>query len=97
MADGNEGARQTDAPGGERFDELLDRLRKLVGKLESGTLSLEDSLRCFEEGVLLCKRGTEILDGAERRVEILLARPGGRLDTAPLDDPGADAPRPDER
>ena len=56
----------------ERFDELLLRLRSLVERLEGGHLSLEDGLRCFEEGMTLCKRGAEILDTAERRVEVLL-------------------------
>src|SRR5688500_14713208 len=61
------------APGApERFDELLLRLRGLVERLEGGHISLEDGLRCFEEGMTLCKRGAEILDQAERRVEILL-------------------------
>ncbi|MDZ4696391.1 MAG: exodeoxyribonuclease VII small subunit [Deltaproteobacteria bacterium] len=77
--------------GDERFDELLDRLRKLVGKLESGNLNLEDSLRCFEEGVVLCKRGTTILDSAEKRVDVLLARTGGTTETTPLD-PGDEKP-----
>ena len=56
----------------ERFDELLLRLRSLVERLEGGHISLEDGLRCFEEGMTLCRRGGEILDSAERRVEVLL-------------------------
>ena len=60
------------APPPERFDELLLRLRSLVEKLEGGNLTLEDGLRCFEEGMTLCRRGGEILDGAERKVEVLL-------------------------
>lgn len=67
----------------ERFDELLSKLRSIVERLESGNLSLEDSLRHFEDGMALCRRGTEILDGAEKRVETLLAGPGTRV--APFD------------
>jgi exodeoxyribonuclease VII small subunit len=69
----------------ERFEELLLRLRTLVERLEGGHISLEDGLRCFEEGMTLCKRGAEILDQAERRVEVLLGmgREGPR--TAPLE------------
>jgi exodeoxyribonuclease VII small subunit len=88
------------APGTpERFDELLLRLRGLVERLEGGHISLEDGLRCFEEGMALCKRGAEILDQAERRVEILLGsgnRDGSRdndgLRTAPFP---ASSPRDD--
>ena len=56
----------------ERFDDLLTRLRGLVERLEGGRISLEEGLRCFEEGMALCKKGGEILDRAERRVEVLL-------------------------
>lgn len=72
----------------EKFDDLLTRLRTLVDKLEGGNLSLEDSLRCFEEGVALCRRGAEILDGAEKKVEVLLAAPaGGEVRTADFQPP----------
>jgi exodeoxyribonuclease VII small subunit len=63
-------------PAPERFDELLTKLRSIVERLESGNLTLEDSLRHFEDGMALCRRGAEILDGAEKRVETLLAGPG---------------------
>jgi exodeoxyribonuclease VII small subunit len=56
----------------ERFEEILVRLRGLVERLEGGNLPLEDSLRAFEEGMELCRRGTAILDGAEKKVETLL-------------------------
>ena len=65
----------------ERFEDILGRLRGLVEKLEGGNLPLEDSLRAFEEGMELCRRGTVILDGAEKKVETLLA--AGR--TAPFE------------
>ena len=69
----------------ERFDEILVRLRGLVERLEGGNLPLEDGLRFFEEGMELCKRGAEILDKAEKRVEILLSTAGGQPRTAPFD------------
>ena len=72
-------------PTDERFDELLARLRVLVEKLEGGNLPLEDGLRCFEEGMTLCKRGAEILDRAERRVEVLLGSGAEGARTAPFD------------
>jgi exodeoxyribonuclease VII small subunit len=77
-----------DANGGaaaERFEDLLGRLRGLVDRLESGNLPLEDSLKAFEEGMELCKRGVLILDGAEKKVETLLgASAGGAPATAPF-------------
>jgi exodeoxyribonuclease VII small subunit len=68
----------------ERFEELLGRLRGLVERLESGNLPLEESLKAFEEGMVLCKRGALILDGAEKKVEMLLGAGGGAAATAPF-------------
>ena len=68
----------------ERFEDLLGRLRGLVDRLESGNLPLEESLKAFEEGMELCKRGGVILDGAEKKVEMLLGGGGGGAATAPF-------------
>ena len=54
------------------FDQVLDRLRQVVSRLEQGSLSLEQALLAFEDGVRLSRRGGEILDQAEQRVELLL-------------------------
>jgi len=84
----NGGEKTSGGPGTpERFDDILVRLRSLVDRLEGGNLSLEDSLRSFEEGMELCRRGASILDEAEKRVEVLLAGPAGSTRTAPLDTP----------
>ncbi len=64
---------------GEGFDQVLERLRGVVEKLEHGNLSLEESLRTFEEGVMLARRGHTLLDAAEKRVEMLTR--GGTGDT----------------
>jgi exodeoxyribonuclease VII small subunit len=76
----------------ERFDEILVRLRALVDRLEGGNLPLEDGLRFFEEGMELCKRGAEILDKAEKRVEVLLSTAGGQPRTAPFEVEGGRRP-----
>jgi exodeoxyribonuclease VII small subunit len=69
-----------------RFDEILARLRVLVERLEGGNLPLEEGLACFEEGMQLCGRGADLLDQAEKRVEVLLATGDGPR-TAPLAPP----------
>jgi len=61
----------------ERFEDLLGRLRGLVDRREIGNLPLEESLKAFEEGMELCRRGALILDGAEKKVETLLGGAGG--------------------
>ncbi|MGE0870468.1 MAG: exodeoxyribonuclease VII small subunit [Kofleriaceae bacterium] len=59
------------------FDQILMRLRDVVTRLESGELSLEQSLAIYEEGVALARRGQQLLATAERRVEILVSASGG--------------------
>jgi len=71
----------------ERFEDILARLRGLVERLEGGNLPLEDSLKAFEEGMELCRRGTQILDGAEKKVELLLGTAGPAARTAPFEIP----------
>lgn len=61
---------QPDAPG---FEDALKRLTAIVERLESGELSLEQSLSLFEEGTRLSRSSQAQLDAAEKRVEELLA------------------------
>lgn len=68
------------------FDELIAALRQTVGELERGNLSLEASLRAYERGVALARRGHALLDAAEKRVEVLVRSSGGKLVTEPLGD-----------
>ena len=53
------------------FEEAFRRLETIVSTLESGRGELEESLAQYEEGIRLLRRCRQILDGAERRVEIL--------------------------
>jgi exodeoxyribonuclease VII small subunit len=71
------------------FDQVLERLRQVVGRLEQGSLPLEQALRSFEEGVRLSRRGSSILDAAEHRVELLLKDEAGSEIRQPL--PGSTA------
>lgn len=61
------------------FEGALKRLEEIVSKLEAGELSLEDSVKLFEEGMEISRFCGKKLDDAERRVEILLKRADGEL------------------
>ena len=61
-----------------KFEKALSRLETIVTELEAGELSLDDSLRIFEEGVKLSKTCLKMLDDAERKVEILVQDKDGR-------------------
>jgi len=56
------------------FEEALSALETLVQDMESGTLSLEESLTSFERGVALTRTCQEALKNAEQKVEILLSQ-----------------------
>lgn len=54
------------------FEKRLNRLEEIVEKMESGELSLEDSLKLFEEGVKLSRECNVQLSEAEQKVKLLL-------------------------
>lgn len=56
----------------KKFEEALERLEKIVKKMEEGDMTLEESLEAFEEGIRLSRFCSKKLDEAERKVEILL-------------------------
>src|SRR5688572_10941110 len=56
----------------QTFETSLQELEKIVRGLEEGDLSLEDSLKLFEDGVKLSRECQERLNQAERRIEVLL-------------------------
>ena len=56
------------------LESSLEKLEKLVEQLESGDLSLEESLKHFEQGVKLTRECQATLKAAEQKVEILLKK-----------------------
>jgi exodeoxyribonuclease VII small subunit len=59
------------------FEEALKALESIVAKLESGETKLEESIRLFEEGMRLSAICQKRLDEADRKIEVLLRKPGG--------------------
>jgi len=53
------------------FEKALSELENLVSKLESGELSLDQSLACFKRGVELTRHCQSMLDQAQQTVEVL--------------------------
>jgi len=66
------------------FEESLARLEQLVQKMESGELSLEDSLKTFEEGIRLTRECQKALKDAEQKVRMLTEK-NGDVEETPLD------------
>jgi exodeoxyribonuclease VII small subunit len=69
----------------ERFEDALNKLEKIVSKLEEGDIPLEESLKLFEEGIRLSRFCNQKLDEAERKVDILLKGKEGTLKPQPFD------------
>ena len=67
------------------FEKSLETLERIVDELESGHLSLDESLKRYEQGVAAHKECMAILDAAEKRIEELIRRDNGSLETRPLD------------
>lgn len=66
------------------FEDAMKRLERIVETLGGGNLSLEDSLKMFEEGMELCKFCNKKLDEAEYKVEKLMEKEGGELSVEQL-------------
>jgi len=60
------------------FEEALEKLEKITRDLEEGDIPLEDSLKYFDEGVKLADYCNSKLNDAQKKVEILLKKNGGR-------------------
>ena len=67
------------------FEDAMTRLDESIRRLESGALSLDDSITVFEEAVSLISVCNERIKNAEGRVRILTEGPDGSLTDAPFD------------
>ena len=56
----------------QNFETSLTKLEKIVDRLESEELGLEESLRLFEEGIKVSKKCEESLKNAEQKVRKLM-------------------------
>lgn len=69
------------------FEEALRRLERVVGQLEEGETGLDESLKAYEQGVKLLRQCYDMLEGAQRRIELLSGVDAdGKPLTTPLDD-----------
>lgn len=62
-----------------KFESALEELEQVVEQLESGELSLEDSLSAFEKGVGLVRFCNQKLNDVEKKIEMLVKDKEGKL------------------
>jgi exodeoxyribonuclease VII small subunit len=67
------------------FEEQLTALESVVERLERGELSLEDSVRLFEEGIKLSDACKKELEAAEGKIQLLVDRGRGGMKAVDLD------------
>ncbi len=72
-------------PEKQKFETAIEDLEKVVERLESGELSLEDSLAAFEDGIRLVKFCNQKLTEVEKKIELLMKDKEGKLQLRQLD------------
>ena len=56
----------------KKFEEMMQELEQISQDLEKGDLSLDESMKKFEEGIALSKKCSERLETAEKKIKILI-------------------------
>lgn len=62
------------------FEQALKRLEEIVETLEAGNISLEDSIKIYQEGILLSKQCSGMLEEAEGKVMAIMNRGEGQME-----------------
>ena len=62
---------------GVKFEEALKRLERIVQELEQGKLSLDDSLKKYEEGIKLSRFCHKTLQAAQKKIQVLTKKGEG--------------------
>lgn len=71
-----------------KFEDALKRLEDIVGELERGDLSLDNSLAKYEEGIKLSVICTRKLEAAKKKIETLIKAGEGKFSLTPFDESG---------
>jgi exodeoxyribonuclease VII small subunit len=75
----------------QNFEQALGELEALVAAMESGDMTLEESLQAFETGVRLTRECQQTLQQAEQKVQLLLAEDGTTTAFPGVESPDTDA------
>ena len=70
------------------FEKAMEKLEKIVTELEGGDLSLDDSLKKYEEGGKLSMACRQKLDKAKQKIEMLVKKDDGLFESEPFKETG---------
>lgn len=62
------------------FEQALKRLEEIVETLEAGNITLEDSIKIYQEGIALSKLCSGMLEEAEGKVMAIMNRSDGQME-----------------
>jgi exodeoxyribonuclease VII small subunit len=68
-----------------KFEQNLARLEEIVGQLDSDSITLNESLKLFEEGIELLRQASTELSTVEARVKLLVEEADGIITTKEFD------------
>lgn len=63
----------------QTYEESIKELEQLVKDLESGDLSLDESIKKFEKGMKLSKHCSSLLEDAEKKISVLIEKENGEF------------------
>jgi len=75
----------------KNFEEAVEELEQILTHIESGELGLEETLVKYERGNFLIQHCREVLNSAEKQIELISKGPEGTLVTKPFE-PAAEGP-----
>lgn len=56
----------------ENYESLMIKLQEIVNSMDNGEISLEDSMKKYEEGIKICNKVYKILNDSESKIKILM-------------------------
>lgn len=56
----------------ENYEGLMIKLEEILNSMENGEISLEDSMKRYEEGIKICNKLYKILNDSESKIKILM-------------------------
>lgn len=68
------------------FEKAFQQLEKIVQRLESEELPLDESLQLFEEGIRLSRFCNQKLEEVEKKIELILADAKGQPRVEPFEE-----------
>ena len=68
------------------FEKEMEKLEKIVSELEKGELTLDNSLKKYEEGIKLARSCQDKLEKARGKIELLMKKDGGKFTSKEFDE-----------